>query len=73
MLKNWAGEAGAINRLIVQHRGMDVVGNTLTASGRVTKVSRLDVGKQVDCELWIDNQLGQRTETGMASLVVSRE
>ena len=71
MLKGWAGDGDALRRLTVQYRGMDVAGNTLTAGGKVLRVSREGNGKQVECEVWVDNQLGQRTATGTAILVLS--
>lgn len=71
MLKGWIGDGDALKRLTVQYRGMDVAGNTLTAGGKVLRVSREDNGKQVECEVWVDNQLGQRTATGTAILVLS--
>ena len=70
MLKDWVGDGDALRRLTVQHRGMDVAGNTLTAGGKVLRVSRESDGKQVECEVWVDNQQGQRTATGTAILVL---
>jgi len=71
MLKDWAGDSDALKRLNVQHRGMDVAGSTLTAGGKVISVSREDTGKRVECQVWIDNQHGERTVTGTATLVLS--
>ena len=70
MLKDWTGDGTAIKRLATQNRGIDVVGNTLTAGGRVTGVSEEENGKRVECEVWVSNQDGQRTVTGTATLVV---
>ena len=71
MLKDWAGDGNALRRLTVQHRGMDVAGNTLTAGGKVTKLWQQADGQQVECEVWIDNQHGQRTVIGTATLIIS--
>ncbi len=72
MLKDWVNDGDAIKRLTVQHRGMDVAGNTLTAGGKVSRVSQQDDGgKQVECDVWVENQHGQRTATGTAVLVLS--
>jgi len=71
MLKDWVGDGSALKRLNVQHRGMDVAGNTLTAGGKVTKVSEEPDGQQVECEVWVDNQHGQRTATGTAIVLLS--
>jgi hypothetical protein len=70
MLKDWVGDGTAIKRLTVQHRGMDVVGNTLTTGGKVTRVSRKGGERQVECEVWVENQRNQRTAIGTASLIL---
>jgi acyl dehydratase len=70
MLKDWVGDGTALKRLNVQHRGMDVVGNTLTAGGKVLSVSDEPDGKRVECEVWVDNQHGQRTATGTAIVLL---
>jgi acyl dehydratase len=70
MLKNWTGDGILIRRLIVQHRGMDVAGNTLTAGGRIIGTSQQQNGKLTKCEVWVDNQYGQRTTVGTASLTI---
>ena len=71
MLKDWVGDGSALRRLTVQHRGMDVAGNTLTAGGKVIKVSEEPDGKRVECEVWVDNQHNQRTATGTAIILLS--
>jgi acyl dehydratase len=70
MLKNWAGNGNAIRWLSVQHRGMDVAENTLKAGGRVIETSKQKDGTLTKCEVWIDNQHGQRTSIGTAGLIV---
>ena len=70
MLKNWAGNGDAIRRLTVQHRAMDIEGNTLTASGRMSGTSQQHGEKLTECEVWIENQHGQRTTIGTASLAI---
>jgi len=66
MLKDWVGDSRSIKRINVRHLGMDVVGNTLIAGGKVTAID----GSKVECEVWIDNQNGERTVTGTAVLVI---
>jgi len=56
MLKNWAKENDAIRWIKVQHRGMDVAGNSLTAGGRVIGTSQYHNEKLTECEVWTDNQ-----------------
>ena len=70
MLKNWAGDGNAIRWLTVQHRGMDIAGNTLTASGRVIRASRQHDERLTECEVWTENQHGQRTTVGTTGLSI---
>ena len=70
MLKEWVGDGTAIKRITVQHRGMDIAGNTLTTGGKVTRVSRKGSERQVECEVWVENQHKQRTAIGTASLIL---
>ena len=70
MLKNWVGDGNAIRWLSVQHRGMDIAGNTLTASGRLLRNSQQHDGQLTECEVWTENQHGQRTTVGTAGLSI---
>jgi len=70
MLKNWTGDGTLIRGLIVQHRGMDIAGNTLTAGGRIIGTSQQQNGKLTKCGVWVYNQYGQRTTVGTASLAI---
>jgi acyl dehydratase len=70
MLKDWVGDGTAIKRITVQHRGMDVAGNTLTTGGKLTRVSQKGSERRVECEVWVENQHGQRTAIGTASLIL---
>lgn len=66
MLKDWIGNGEAVKRINVRHLGMDVVGNTLTAGGKVIRIT----GNTVECDVWIDNQNGERTVAGTAVLSI---
>lgn len=70
MLKDWMGDGTVIKRITVQHRGMDIAGNTLTAGGEVTRVSQKGDQKSIECNVWVENQHSQRTAIGTASLIL---
>lgn len=70
MLKNWAGDGDAIRWLNVQHRGMDVAGNTLNAGGRVLGTTQYHDEELTKCEVWTDNQYGQRNTIGTAGVAL---
>ncbi len=47
---------------------MDSPGDTLTCAGAVVG-TRIEVGLGiVDCEVWVENQRGERTTTGSATV-----
>jgi acyl dehydratase len=69
MLKNWTGDGTLIQQLTVQHRSMDVAGNTLTAGGRIIESNQNENSKLTKCEVWVNNQHGQRTTIGTAKLL----
>jgi acyl dehydratase len=66
LLKEWAGPAGWLLALTFEFRGMDVVGETLTASGRV--ISGEDFGDYGDvlCSIELTNSAGNSTTVGEA-------
>ena len=70
MLKNWAGDGTLIRRITVQHRSMDIAGNTLTAGGRIVGSSQEQGDKLTKCEVWVENQYHQRTTVGTACLTL---
>jgi acyl dehydratase len=73
MLKNWSGDGDAIRWLNVQHRGMDVAGNTLNAGGRVLGTTQYHNEELTKYEVWTDNQNGQRNTLGTAGLNIQRK
>lgn len=67
MLTEWIGPRGRLKRLGSSYRGMDFPGDTLTCGGQVMAKSVDENGEQcVDCEIWVENQRGERTTKGTA-------
>lgn len=74
LVTDWMGERGTLRRLAVQYRSMDVPGDTLTCSGRVTKKDSEGDIHTVSCSIWLENSAGERTTSGTATVVLpSRE
>ena len=59
MLSDWSGDPGAIGKLGFRYKGFAFPGDVLTCKGRVTGKSDDDSNPLIDCELWIDNQVGE--------------
>ena len=72
LLTEWIGESGFLKKLACSHRGMDLPGNTLTAKGRVTRKYEKDGLGLVECEVWVENQKGEITCPGTATVVLPR-
>lgn len=66
LLKDWAGRSGWLQALTYEFRGMDVVGETLHASGRVeAREARGEYG-EIHCAIELKNSAGQATTVGRA-------
>ncbi|MBI3976763.1 MAG: dehydratase [Chloroflexi bacterium] len=66
MLVDWIGPAGILKKLACQYRRMDVVGETLTYRGRVTKTAVENGEYLVECLVWVENSRGEVTTRGSA-------
>lgn len=67
LLTNWMGDAGFLRQLNVQVRRFNMVGDLTTCHGLVTGKAR---GSQalVHCDVWAENQRGERTAFGTATV-----
>lgn len=69
MLRAWMGDDGRIIDVACQFRGANVKGQTITARGTVTAVRDETAERQVDLEVWIEEQGGTRLAPGTATVV----
>ncbi len=72
LMTNWMGPEGTLKKLACQYRGMDVPGNTITAKGVVARKYQEGSSYLVDCEIWLENQEGQKTTPGSATVELPR-
>jgi acyl dehydratase len=70
LLRGWLEPDGWLARIQMSFRGMDLVGDTLTAWGRVAATSVRDGLGLVVCEIGIRNQRGEEGTTGSATGVL---
>lgn len=66
LLTDWLGDEGTIRTFEVSYRGIDRPGAPYRCRGRVTRVT----GDQVDVEVWGEDDAGQRTTVGSATVEV---
>jgi acyl dehydratase len=69
MLTDWAG-AGSLRRLEVTYRGFVNHGDTLTCQGIVTEKHYTEDGVALECDVFIENQRGERAVSGTAFIVL---
>jgi acyl dehydratase len=68
LLRGWIGEAGDIKRVGCQYRALNFRDDVLTARGRITR-KYVDHGDHlVDLEVWVENQKGENTCPGVATV-----
>ena len=58
-------------RLSCQFRAANTKGQTVTARGTVTDVRETDGGREVDVEVWTEDQDGNKLAPGTATLKLS--
>jgi len=66
MLINWVGRGGTVSKLSWQLRKMDIVNDTMTFKGTISKCVKKDGEHLVECEVWGENPKGERTVFGTA-------
>ncbi|MBF6568669.1 MAG: dehydratase [Candidatus Binataceae bacterium] len=70
LMTDFAGDAGWLRKLSVQYRAMDMPGAKLLAKGRVTKKYVENGEHLIDCEVWIENEKGDKTTPGSATVAL---
>ncbi|MBI3967007.1 MAG: MaoC family dehydratase N-terminal domain-containing protein [Chloroflexi bacterium] len=70
LVTNWQGDAGWLKQLSVQLRRFNVVGDTTWCRGKVVNKRVEDGEHVVDLELWCENQRGEITAPGSATVVL---
>ena len=66
LMTDWVGQYGTLKKLSAQYRGMDVPGTPIYAKGEVTKKYVDDGENLVECDIWLENQEGEKTTPGSA-------
>ena len=69
-MTDWMGPSGSLKRLACQYRGMDFPGRPITAKGIVTRKYQDQGQTLVDCEIWLENDEGQKTTPGSATVAL---
>ena len=70
MLRDWIGLTGDIKGLSCQYRVINYKNDELTAKGKVTKKYQQDGENRVDLDVWVENQKGENTSPGQATVAL---
>ena len=68
-VQDWAGPGAFLRKLAFRNRVMAYPGDSLTCHGVVTDVSATDEGGMVECDLWMENQRGEKVVDPASALV----
>ncbi len=64
VVTDWLGDRGTLKTFEVSYRGIDQPGHPYRCLGRVNQVD----GHEVELEVWGENEAGQRTTVGTATV-----
>lgn len=69
MISRWAGKDAMLERIGVSYRGLDLEGDTISARGKICKIEQAGSCTRVELEIWIENQKGESSTRGTASVL----
>jgi len=70
MVTNWMGDAGFLKRIRTELRRFNTMGDTTWCRGSVTKKYQKDGFALVDLEIRAENQRGEKTGEGLATVIL---
>lgn len=70
LVTNWIGDAGFLKRLRGEMRRFNIVGDTTWLKGKVARKYVKDGYALVDLDIWAENQRGEITAPGMATVML---
>ena len=65
LITDWIGTTGKLKMLEVQYKGMDLPGTPVYAKGIVSKI--IDENN-INCDLWLETENGDKTTIGKATI-----
>ena len=68
-VQDWAGPGAFLRKLAFRNRVMVYPGDSLTCRGLVTDASATDEGGMVECDLWVENQRGEKVVDPASALL----
>lgn len=70
MLTDWIGDKGKLKKLNIKYQGMLFPGHEVRCKGKVVR-KYAEAGEcLVDCDVWAENDQGERTTPGSATVLL---
>jgi len=69
-LLDWAGPDAVLESIRVAHRRPDVPGRPLLFGGTVSAIESENTLRRLRCEVWIQNEAGERSAAGAAAITM---
>ena len=66
LMTDYVGHEGTLKKLSCQYRAMDIPGTPVFAKGTVVKKYVENSENVVECEIWLENEAGEKTTPGYA-------
>ena len=70
LMTNWMGDDGFLKRIRAEVRRFNLVGDVTWCKGNVTKKRIEGNERLVDCDIWGENQRGEKTIIGEATVIL---
>ncbi|MGH8007431.1 MAG: MaoC/PaaZ C-terminal domain-containing protein [Candidatus Binatia bacterium] len=70
LLTRWIGEGGTLKKLSYTNRDIAYVNEPLTCKGTVTRQWVENDAGYVECEVWVENEQGNRVTSGQAMVLL---
>ncbi len=70
LVTDWIGPEGALRKLSVQYRGMDLPNDPLVCKGAVKRKYVEGQCHYVECDIWLENGKGEKTTPGTATVIL---
>jgi acyl dehydratase len=66
----WLGAGGTLKSISCAYRGLNLEDETLTCRAKVLRVERKVSEGEVELEVWVENEKGERSTSGRATVVL---
>lgn len=70
LITDWMGEQGSLRKLTCSYRGFNLPGDTLGCKGKISKKYIEDGEHYVVCSIWTENLKGEKTVSGVATVIL---